>query len=61
LITGLCTILADFQEGLAKTNPYAYKLVLSHKVTKRLIPLLPGYSNKLIPGGSLKILKIKKN
>jgi len=34
LITGLGTILADFQEGLAKTNPYAHKLVLSHKVKK---------------------------
>jgi hypothetical protein len=43
LITGLGTILADFQEGLAKTNRYAYKLVLSHKVKKRLIPVLPAW------------------
>jgi hypothetical protein len=34
LITNLGTILASFQQGLAKTNPYAYHPVLTFEKNK---------------------------
>ncbi len=40
MITGLGTILAGFQQGLAKTGPYAYQPVLSHKFIKKIDTLI---------------------
>ncbi len=50
LIIDLGTILVDSQQGLTKTNPYAYQPILTCKKTNKLIPLLVDYFNKLILG-----------